>query len=330
MIKNLYIINGFHRSGTSLIASLIKNFGIRCEENQYHLPNMFNNKGYFEDDRILNLHNKILKDHNRNWWDPSITKISIQKKEVYLNEIKKFLYSIKDEKNFFIKDPRIIIFYKLWQEAAKLYNIQINSIFIIRNPRNCAKSLEYRDGLYLNHAFSLWISYHSNISVIKELRSKSHFIVYEKLLSQPNLVVKNLANFISKNENIEITNKIILSMVKKIKKKKIMKDNKKEYFDRTKVEKKAIDIFKKIKNNNFYGLKSSQHKNDLIKLNYKFYLDKYIKLNRRFLFLGEEKKNLDKKIKSLDKKIKKYQKIDRILDILTNKPLIKKFIKLIK
>ena len=303
MIKNIYIICGFHRSGTSLIASLVKNFGISCDKNLFHQPNKFNKSGYYEDIRIVDLHEKIFKDHNLSWWDPNLKTVVYKKQKNYINEIKKILLSIKNKKNFFIKDPRIIIFYELWQKATNSLNINLNPIFIIRNPIDCAMSINYRDGLNLNHAMYLWILYHSNTKIIKELRSKSHFIVYNDLIKKPKHKIADLANFISKNESIKISNNKIYKAFDKIQK----KNNQSKNFKQSKEKIIALDLFDKIKKNNIEVSKFKIQKNYKFKLNNNFYINKLITLNREMVLSNDKIDLLNKNLKFQTKKIKIYE-----------------------
>lgn len=303
MIRNIYIVCGFHRSGTSLIASLIKNFGISCHEKEFHQPNKFNKNGYYEDDRIINLHEKIFKDHNLNWWDPNLKKIIYKKHNIYLNEIKKFLLSIKNEKNFFIKDPRIILFYELWQKATKSLNIRLNPIFIIRDPIDCAKSIEYRDGLDLNHVLYLWTVYHSNIQTIKDLRSKSYFIVYNELIKNSKKKVNNFAKYISKNESIKISEKKILKAANKIK----IKINTNTNTIQSKEKRIALDLFKKIKKNDIKVSKLKKLKNYKIQINNNLYLSKLITLNRKLVLSNDKINLLNKNLRFQIKKIRLYE-----------------------
>ena len=64
--KHLVIIMGMHRSGTSLTARKLEQFGYKGSKN-FILANEFNEDGYFEDHRVVELHEQLLDHFDRTW-----------------------------------------------------------------------------------------------------------------------------------------------------------------------------------------------------------------------------------------------------------------------
>ena len=105
---------GMHRSGTSLTARKLEQFGYKGSKN-FIPANKFNEDGYFEDDRVVELHEQLLDHFDRTWghfshWFPlpdfwtDDVKAQIAKKR-----IKEIVASYQHHR-FYIKDPRIVIF----------------------------------------------------------------------------------------------------------------------------------------------------------------------------------------------------------------------------
>ncbi|HAQ67969.1 MAG TPA: hypothetical protein DCR70_09620, partial [Phycisphaerales bacterium] len=59
-------IAGMHRSGTSLIASMLGDAGVDLGRN-FIPANLHNQRGYFEDRRVVDLHDAILAANGTDW-----------------------------------------------------------------------------------------------------------------------------------------------------------------------------------------------------------------------------------------------------------------------
>lgn len=218
MVKHLFLICGFHRSGTSLVAKLLSQLGVPCDTNFFHLPNQFNKSGYFEDSRVIELHRDMLSSVGLDWWDPGVAndnKILQCSAEAEIR-IKKFLSTSINQEQFFVKDPQAILFYQSWSNATSDLGIDLHPIFVIRPPHECVDSLIQRDNLDYGHAFSLWTSYHSNIKTIRNLMTFCHMIKHTDLINKPSLSVEKLANYVearSGRKSSKKTKKTIASEV---------------------------------------------------------------------------------------------------------------------
>ena len=58
-----------------------------------------------------------------------------------------------------MKDPRLCLFYPLWDEALAQSGIEAHPILIVRPPLHVARSLAARDGMAHGHALALWLRY---------------------------------------------------------------------------------------------------------------------------------------------------------------------------
>ena len=326
MIKSLFLIIGFHRSGTSLVSSICKNLGVSCDEKYFHHPNNYNKSGYFEDSRVLSLHDSFLNDLKKNWWNTDIfdTLKNKNKHRKFINLIIKFLQSLDSNDTFFIKDPKLILFYDLWEEASSRLNIKIFPIFIIRNPNDCYNSLKFRDGLNEYHAKSLWLSYHAHLKLIKKIINYGLFFTYESLTHDTIPTIDTLANYLKNSCNLSINKKQIISSYKLIKTKKKSKSKNSLTSDKTYYriyDYIRLGKFSKINLNVLYKFKLDDY--------IEYYIQNNIILNRKHNLLNLEITKLNSEIEKINKQNVFY--IAKIETIETNLKNIKwLFLRLIK
>jgi len=128
-----FIITGMHRSGTSLVASLLKSSGVHIGNNLLG-SNESNLLGHYEDVDFLNFHQDMLGEENRDGFkltpDINITERHIQTaKQLIEQKDKQLLWGWKD--------PRTVLFLEFWKEFIP----SSNSILVYRHPIEVIVSL---------------------------------------------------------------------------------------------------------------------------------------------------------------------------------------------
>lgn len=114
--KDLIIVLGMHRSGTSMITNMLENAGYFVGEGEDILNPAFDNpKGFFENRKIIAINDLILQLCGGSWDNPpsesDIKQINI---DPYLSSI---IYKIFERKNLVvIKDPRMCLTFPVWKE----------------------------------------------------------------------------------------------------------------------------------------------------------------------------------------------------------------------
>lgn len=111
-------VTGMHRSGTSLVAMWLNRCGIDFAKDHLSGPRRFNQKGHFEDRRLVMLHNLVIKKHipkSKGWIVTKDIEFAFSKehKDMARNLI------ISYEKSCGVwgwKDPRMAMFLKPWKE----------------------------------------------------------------------------------------------------------------------------------------------------------------------------------------------------------------------
>ena len=186
----MIVITGFHRSGTSAVAGALHAAGVKMGPlSEFIGPHPSNEKGHFENLRIVNINDAILR-YNRSTWNNVIGPVKAVPKMFgeTVNELVR-----EHGTDIVVKDPRFCLTIGVWKDhLASLVN---KVIIVVRNPVECAMSLQHRDGMSMDDAFFLWNRY------IRDLLAHTaglprHFIAYEELLGDPKSVLMKALSFV--------------------------------------------------------------------------------------------------------------------------------------
>lgn len=185
-MRRLIIILGM-RSGSSLTAQISRCMGAYLGEDSELLDSSPSNPdGHFEHRTVVQINDRILQLCNREWYsleapDPDYDSPYIKRE---MEEIEGVICRLfEKEDTVAIKDPRICVLLPLWDKILKEQEIEVNYIWVFRNPLEVAESLRKRDGYSSNYGLWLWIHYH--LSVLKYLHGKEYLLInYKDILEQ--------------------------------------------------------------------------------------------------------------------------------------------------
>lgn len=184
-MKRLVIVLGMHRSGTSVVSQVCQCMGgYLGEKKELMAATKDNMDGFYENIKITCINNEILQLYNREWYDLKPVKLDyynpkMVKKVEELKESIQMLFCNKDK--IVIKDPRISLLLPLWEKILDEFGIEVNYIWVFRNPLAVAESLKKRNGYSQKHSLLLWIHY--NLSILKFLQGKEYILInYENIL----------------------------------------------------------------------------------------------------------------------------------------------------
>jgi hypothetical protein len=150
------LILGMHRSGTSCLAGSLQQGGLFLgkvfEENPY------NKKGNRENERIMNVNNRVLAYNNGSWDNPPKQihwnkELQVERDQI-LNDFRQQSKSV-----WGFKDPRTLITLPFWIDSLD----HCKFVGSFRNPISVAKSLEFRNGMKLDSALDLWKIYNEKL-----------------------------------------------------------------------------------------------------------------------------------------------------------------------
>ena len=170
----LLLIVGMHRSGTSLLGSLLPNCGIAMPGSLINGDHN-NPEGYYERTDISDLQEQLLIDLER-WWPSSngvlplpdewlqadSTKSAAQRLSSILKQ-----ESQKQTAAWAIKDPRTSLLLPLWRQVCGELNIPLRLLLAIRDPQEVMVSLMNRDRTYTGmdawRAQQLWWRHNAQV-----------------------------------------------------------------------------------------------------------------------------------------------------------------------
>lgn len=159
--QSIFVITGMHRSGTSLIASLLQSAGVDIGKRLVG-ANESNAKGHFEDLEFCEFHQNVLRSQGISV-DGWTLESSIQVQVQYLHKAKSIIKTKSLKPLWGWKDPRTTLFLDFWSQLIP----NAKFIFVYRSPWDVIDSL-YRRGDIVFHtnptlALQLWISYNKKV-----------------------------------------------------------------------------------------------------------------------------------------------------------------------
>lgn len=192
-MKKILIVLGMHRSGTSVVTQICKYIGGYLGEQSELMPaTKYNPNGYFENEKIFCINNKILNCCDREWYNVEPLELDYNNPKVAkaMDELKLIIQNLLQKKDIIvIKDPRISILLHLWRKILDDLKVEVKYIWVYRNPLEVAESLRKRDGFSESHSLLLWIYY--NLSILKFIKKKDYFLVnYRDVLENPKVFDK--------------------------------------------------------------------------------------------------------------------------------------------
>lgn len=181
------MVLGMHRSGTSALTGSLNLCGF--EVGQHLLaPGTDNPKGFWENARVVDFHDKVLNTIGRTWYDPRPMPKGWQHRDevmALLPELKSILRSEFSGKNrWAVKDPRLCRLLPVWWSVLDEIGVQTKCLLIVRRPFEVAESLYVRNRW--PHALSrlLWLEH-----VVEAVRSSAGrdrtVVTYEGLIGEP-------------------------------------------------------------------------------------------------------------------------------------------------
>jgi len=196
--KNILLVMGMHRSGTSAMARLLNLMGAHIGDDLISADKEINSDGFWEYQSVVTFNESVLADLGQSWYDIHSASTeewwsapSFQTKKL---ELKSLLQSLVSEEHsqYVIKDPRLCLTYPMWDEVISELGWQHHCFLMVRDPREIALSLLKREGFSIDTSYLLWKRYFE--SAIHVLNYAPHLIFpYNALISNPLLTAELIA-----------------------------------------------------------------------------------------------------------------------------------------
>jgi hypothetical protein len=207
MLKDIVLVIGMHRSGTSLTTRIVNIMGYTIgNEADIIEADAGNPTGYWEHRSFVSLNRKLLAAYLM----PKVVSNFLFPK--LKQKAAELILSFKDCSRIVLKDPIASITLPFWVEVIKTClsgnDVKISTIICVRNPLDVSKSLQNR-GLFLkNINCRLWEKYLS--SAIKNSDGlPRHIIHYEHYFDEHcDAAIPELGGFLDANLNAGRINEI--------------------------------------------------------------------------------------------------------------------------
>ena len=161
-MKRAIFILGMHRSGTSVLARVVNLLGVDLGKNLMK-PAKDNQKGFFEHEPIVQIHEQLLTDLGLNWSDstplPNGWESSPAAKKAQKALDKIIRQDFGKSEIWALKDPRQCRLMPLWLPLLDKHKIAPHFIVAYREPAEVAASLAKRDDMDEAAALQTWLSY---------------------------------------------------------------------------------------------------------------------------------------------------------------------------
>jgi hypothetical protein len=158
----LFCIAGMHRSGTSLTSRVMNLLGVQLgPSSELTGARLDNPRGYWENDRLTLLNDRLLAELGGTWSDPPPLPEGWES-DATLEPFRRRARVLVDQRfagNELAgwKDPRNSLLLPFWRSVVPI----AGSVFCLRDPRAVAASLARRDGFDDETSALLWLRYMS-------------------------------------------------------------------------------------------------------------------------------------------------------------------------
>ncbi|MFD2406006.1 hypothetical protein ACFSVK_09900 [Azorhizophilus paspali] len=193
--KNIIVVLGMHRSGTSVITRGLQVLGVQLGTRL--LPAKSDNeKGFWEDMDINALNVELLAALGQSWHTLAPL-LPEHLKSTVLDTFKLRAVQLLREKlsgveTFGLKDPRIARLLPFWTDIFAHLDIKVSYMIACRHPMSVARSLAKRDGFALEKAYQLWLEY-MLASLVGTQNHPRLVVDYDLLMTEPAIQLQRIA-----------------------------------------------------------------------------------------------------------------------------------------
>jgi hypothetical protein len=194
----LLVVLGMHRSGTSAITRGLQALGVCLGENLMAPQTDFNDKGFFEDNEIVQLNEEMLSALG-SCWDalPPICPSKFKNLEKFQSRALSLLHSKLQLCGgiFAFKDPRTPQLMPFWKDVFAQIDADVRYLLPIRHPMSVAESLK-KMGFSQEKSFYLWLN--RVTASLLHTEGKNRLLVdYDLLMENPAPQLKRIAESFS-------------------------------------------------------------------------------------------------------------------------------------
>ena len=181
------IVTGMHRSGTSALTAALARIGFALGK-ELLPPSTDNVRGFWENKRFVDLHERIMSELGISWDDPRPMPYGWRSSEIYARRLEELEDGISVEFSgdpyWVFKDPRVCRLLPLWMSALSNLNVRQTYILTVRHPLEVAASLNARNGWGISFGELLWLRYVFDAAANTDGATRT-VVLYDELLVDP-------------------------------------------------------------------------------------------------------------------------------------------------
>jgi len=195
MKREVIVVLGMHRSGTSAVTRGLAVLGVELGDNLMR-PNADNPRGYWENKDIVSLNILVLETLGIKWnslspvppsrWQaPLVRELEARAAGIIRRNSQSY-------PRWGFKDPRTLRLLPFWVEAFQQAGISPKYLLVVRNPVSVARSLYQRDGIAPEQSYLLWSA--NLVPHLAQTRGSLSCVVdYDLLMDDPVFQLKRMA-----------------------------------------------------------------------------------------------------------------------------------------
>lgn len=194
MRRGLLVV-GMHRSGTSAVTRILSLCGAQLPD--HLMPSSERNpRGYYESQRIYDLHEELLVELGSAWDDVAALPTEWLAAPTGSRWVERFAEAVREEFGdapfLTLKDPRLCRLVPLWLRILAKLGYRPSFVIPVRNPLDVAASLQAAEGTAEAKGLLLWLQYF----LAAERDTRGHpraFVGYDALLRDWRVVVEQIS-----------------------------------------------------------------------------------------------------------------------------------------
>ncbi|MEO8401826.1 MAG: hypothetical protein ABI597_08550 [Gammaproteobacteria bacterium] len=194
--KNIYVVLGVPRSGTSAISRGLKALGINLGTRLVTPSQKWNPKGYWEDTDIVHLINEKILNVVSSRWDSIKVIEAEQQNSSAVDSIRRHASELINQRmtameNWGFKDPRTIKLLPFWQSVFSSLKLTDNYVIALRNPLASAQSYKNLTNIDFEKGLLLWLTH--LVAAVDGTKGKTKVMVsYDLLLKNPSMQLERI------------------------------------------------------------------------------------------------------------------------------------------
>ena len=193
--KQLVVVLGMHRSGTSAITRALQvlgvNLGGRLMEAEYDNPT-----GFWEDLDIHNFHTELYRSLKMRWDRLSLLSADelaeLRTNGMHQRAVDLIISKSDQRQHLGLKHPKMAKTFPFWSEVFPDAGYYPKYLLAIRHPLSVARSLSKRNGIDKEYACLLWLSH--VLPILNAPADASIVVDYDFLMEDPEREIGRIAD----------------------------------------------------------------------------------------------------------------------------------------